>query len=56
MHVHVEKGEAEAKFWLGQSVALADSYGFNRSELAELTRVIEARRNEIERAWNEHFG
>lgn len=56
VHVHVEKGEAEAKFWLRQEVALADSFGFSRRELAELARVIEVRRNEIERAWHEHFG
>ena len=35
VHIHVEKDEAEAKFWLRQEVTLADSYGFTRRELAE---------------------
>jgi hypothetical protein len=37
-------------------VALAGSYGFSGRELAELAHMIEARREEIERAWHEHFG
>lgn len=55
-HIHVLKGEGEAKFWLRPDVALADSHGFSRRELAELARIVEARRDEIERAWHEHFG
>lgn len=55
-HIHVLKGEGEAKFWLRPEVALAHSHGFSRRELTELARVVEARRDEIERAWHEHFG
>lgn len=56
IHIHVEKGGGEAKFWLRPEIALADSFGFSRRELSELARVIEARSDEIERAWHEHFG
>jgi hypothetical protein len=55
-HIHVLKGAGEAKFWLRPEVTLAESYGFSRRELTELAQVIEARREEIERAWHDHFG
>jgi hypothetical protein len=55
-HIHVLKDDGEAKFWLRPDVVLADSHGFSRRELAELARTIEARRDEIERVWHEHFG
>ena len=32
VHVHVLKGEAEAKFWLHPEVAVAESFGFTRRE------------------------
>lgn len=56
IHIHVLKGEGEAKFWLRPDVSVADSYGFSRRELSELARIVEARLDEIERVWHEHFG
>jgi hypothetical protein len=35
---------------------VAESVGFSRREQAELVRVVEARRNDVMRAWHEHFG
>jgi hypothetical protein len=56
VHVHAERADARAKFWLRPDVVVADSIGYNRRELGELSRRIEARREEIERAWHDHFG
>jgi hypothetical protein len=56
VHVHAEGDRGEAKFWLSPVVRVAESAGFNRKRLAELTRVVEEHREEIERAWHEHFG
>jgi hypothetical protein len=56
IHIHIDKADAEAKFWLQPEIVVAESYGFSRRELAELAQVIELRRTEIERAWHEHFG
>ena len=50
------KGDGEAKFWLRLEVSVAASFGFSRRELAELAGIVEAHREEIERAWHEHFG
>jgi hypothetical protein len=55
-HVHVRRGDAEAKLWLEPEIAIADSEGFNARTLAEIVQLIAARRREIERAWREHFG
>jgi hypothetical protein len=54
-HVHVRDGERVAKFWLSPDVALADSWGMNRSELTQLRRLVEEHREEFERAWHERF-
>lgn len=56
VHIHVLKGDGEAKFWVHPEVTLANSHGFSRRELAELARIVEVRRAEIERAWHEYFG
>ena len=55
-HVHVRRGAEEAKFWLTPQVAVAESFGFNASELNALSRVVRQERQRIERAWNEYFG
>jgi hypothetical protein len=54
-HIHVRHGERVAKYWLDPEVALADSWGMNRSELTQLHKVVEEKREEFERAWHEHF-
>ncbi len=56
IHIHVNRGAEDAKFWLYPDVALAYNYGFKAKELAQLAEIIEARRAEIEEAWNDHFG
>lgn len=55
IHIHVTKGRPTAKFWLHPEVNVAYNKGLPRQVLSELIAVIEARRNEIERAWNDHF-
>lgn len=56
MHVHVMKAGTEAKFWLRPEVEVAANAGVDARALRLLSAVIEERRAEIERAWNEHFG
>jgi hypothetical protein len=55
MHIHADRPDAVAKFWLYPSVTVAKNFGYNRQELSELARLIERRRDEIPRAWNEYF-
>jgi len=55
VHIHVRKGRDNAKFWLYPEVAVAYNRGFSSRVQAELIRIIEPRRDEIESAWNDHF-
>jgi uncharacterized protein DUF4160 len=53
-HVHVERGDNIAKFWL-QPVSLAESHGFRSHEVTQLrVMVIEHRLTFLE-AWNAYF-
>jgi hypothetical protein len=56
VHIHVTKAPATAKFWTSPEVSVAYNKGFNAKVLSQLMSVIESRAEEIERAWNEHFG
>ncbi len=56
LHIHVNRGEADAKFWLYPTVERVYSHGLTARELRQDTEEIERRSDEIERAWNEHFG
>jgi len=54
VHVHVEKAERYAKFWL-KPVSLAYNYKFQASELIRIRSIIEKNRQKIEVKWNEYF-
>ena len=55
MHIHVVKDGIDAKFWL-HPVRVAYNDGFDAMTLHQLVKLIEGRVEDIERAWNEHFG
>jgi len=54
-HVHVERDDQIAKFWL-DPLRLQRSAGFPRAELRRIERIIEDNHSEIVEAWNEYFG
>jgi len=53
-HIHVETAENYAKFWL-EPVMLARSVGYNASELNQLRKLVEERRELFVEKWNEFF-
>lgn len=55
VHIHVFKDGAEAKFWLHPEVHVAYNAGFNARTQAMLSRVTDEHRDEIEKAWHDHF-
>jgi Domain of unknown function (DUF4160) len=55
-HVHVEQGGSEVKFWLRPEVAVAYNDGFDARALRVLLNLVEAHREQIERAWSDFFG
>jgi len=54
-HVHVDRDEKTAKFWL-TPVALARNIGFRPRELRDVHRMVYERASEFVKAWNEEFG
>lgn len=53
-HVHVERADCTAKFWL-RPVELAARSGFKDRELRRIEKLIVTHRQKIEEAWHEHF-
>ena len=53
-HVHVERDENTAKFWL-DPVRLQDSGGFGRVEIRQLRAIVEQNAESLLRSWNEFF-
>lgn len=53
-HVHVERDDCEAKFWL-DPVLLVRSGGFTRREIKTIREIIEENRQTMLDAWNEYF-
>jgi hypothetical protein len=54
-HVHVERDDSVAKFWIGP-VRLEWSRGFTRTELRRIEAIIEENELLLVREWNEYFG
>lgn len=54
VHVHVEKGDKVAKFWIDPFV-LVENHGFISSELRIIMEIIENNKQVIINKWNEHF-
>jgi hypothetical protein len=54
MHVHVERDESIAKFWMNP-VRLQSSGGFRRPELSKIEQLVKTHRQRLIEAWNEYF-
>jgi hypothetical protein len=55
IHVHIAKAGKDAKFWLYPDVRLAYNRRYDARTIKRLLAIVEAHRDEIERAWNDHF-
>jgi hypothetical protein len=53
-HVHVERDDCEAKFWL-DAVRLERSRGFSRTELNAISRIVSDNRQQILDRWHEFY-
>jgi len=54
-HVHVDRDEFSAKFWL-EPVGLARNFGFSARELNRLQSIVSEYRGEFLEAWHGYFG
>jgi len=55
-HVHVAHPDGEAKFWLTPEIALATETGLSARQIAEAKTIVSKHIEEIQHAWNHHFG
>ncbi len=53
-HIHVERDEKIAKFWL-DPIRLQMSGGFNRTEITRINKIIIENHTLLTEAWNEYF-
>ena len=53
-HVHVERDDRAAKFWI-DPVRLHRSGGMRRSEIRRIARIIEENQTVLMEAWHEYF-
>lgn len=56
VHIHVEKGDCEAKLWVEPSIAVAYNDGFNARQLRGLLELVKDNEARIKRAWHDYFG
>ncbi len=54
-HIHVERNENIAKFWL-DPVRLKSSGGFSRLEITNIHTIINEHHLKLLEAWHEYFG
>ena len=54
VHIHVEKGDAAAKFWLNP-FELEYNFGFSSRELRQIKELTDKNRLLFIQKWNEYF-
>lgn len=53
-HIHIEKDNKLAKFWLNP-IRLQSSGGFNRREITQTQQIIQEHQIQLMEGWNEYF-
>ncbi|MCL2844838.1 MAG: DUF4160 domain-containing protein [Chitinivibrionia bacterium] len=56
IHVHVEKGDAYAKWALEPEISFIENNGFKKQELKLAESIIEENRETLISNWNNYFG
>lgn len=54
-HIHVERDENTAKFWL-DPVRLRHSGGLGRTEIGRIQGLVKENQERLLRSWDEYFG
>lgn len=51
-HMHVDRENKSAKFWLDPDVLLAENYGYNRKELRQIEVILRENLEGLRNEWN----
>lgn len=54
-HIHIRKGQQNAKFWVNPYVSLSSAYEMTSKELLLLEKKVQENIDLIRRKWDEHF-
>jgi len=54
-HVHVERDDNVAKYWL-DPIRVQRSGGFSRRDMARIERLLRINHKRLVEAWNDYFG
>ncbi len=54
-HIHIEKGDNEAKIWLEPIIEVAYNHGFTTKEIGFILQTIKEYEQVINDKWNTHF-
>ena len=55
IHVHIEKGSAEAKIWLEPTIEITYMFEFNNKEAKEIMDILAINYEQFKTKWNEFF-
>jgi hypothetical protein len=53
-HMHVDRENMSAKFWLDPDATLVDNFGYSRKELREIERILRENLEQLRNEWD-HF-
>jgi Domain of unknown function (DUF4160) len=51
-HLHADRDNMSAKFWLDPLVTLAENHGYNRRDLRELERILSENLERLRNEWD----
>lgn len=51
-HIHVDREQLSAKFWLDPDVHLADNHGYGRRELRDIERITRENLEQLRNEWD----
>jgi len=51
-HMHVDRENRSAKFWLDPDVLLAENYGYNRKDLRDIEQIARENLERLRDEWN----
>ena len=54
-HIHVDKGDGNAKYWLRPAISQKFSYGYTTREISKIEELIIENYNELITKWDEHI-
>jgi hypothetical protein len=55
-HIHVDRENKSAKFWLDPDVSLAANHGYSRKELHNIERIIRENLERLRNEWDAFCG